>query len=344
MPSTYSPNLAIELIGTGDQAGSWGSSTNTNLGTLIEQAISGYVTQTITDGADTPITIPPGATGVARNIFIECTGTLTAARNLVVPANRKLYYIFNNTVGGFAVTVKVSGLTGISVPNGKKMVLVSNGTDIFVATNHLVGTLVGNVDGVVTAAAGSTAVTPAPGDNDTSIATTAFVTAALQAVYPVGSIYINAGVSTNPATLLGFGTWAAFGAGRVMVGLNAGDVSFDTLEETGGSKDAIVVSHNHTGTTTSAGLHNHFAVYNGNTDLPSQLTPTVYSNATIAAVGSSGFEAYVLNGSAGNAADGGATSQAGTHDHTFTTSTAGSSGTNANLQPYITVAMWKRTA
>jgi hypothetical protein len=150
MPSTYSPNLAIELIGTGDQAGSWGTSTNTNLGTLIEQAISGYVTQAITDGADTVITIPNGATGVARNMFIECTGTLTAARNLIVPANKKLYFIFNNTTGGFAVTVKVSGQTGISVPNGKKMVLVSNGTDIFVATNHMVGTLVGNVTGDVT--------------------------------------------------------------------------------------------------------------------------------------------------------------------------------------------------
>jgi hypothetical protein len=150
MPSTYSPNLAIELIGTGDQAGSWGASTNTNLGTLIEQAISGYVTQTITDGADTVITIPNGSTGVARNMFIECTGALTAARNLIVPANKKLYFIFNNTTGGFAVTVKVSGQTGVSVPNGKKMVLVSNGTDIFVATNHLIGTVVGDVTGNIT--------------------------------------------------------------------------------------------------------------------------------------------------------------------------------------------------
>lgn len=140
MPSTYSTNLALELIGTGDQAGTWGASTNTNLGTLIEQAISGYVTQAITNGADTVITIPNGATGVARNMFIECTGTLTAARNLVVPANRKLYFIFNNTTGGFAVTVKVSGQTGVSVPNGKKMVLVSNGTDVVTAENYVVGT------------------------------------------------------------------------------------------------------------------------------------------------------------------------------------------------------------
>tara|TARA_Y100001973_G_scaffold98512_1_gene156217 strand:- start:212 stop:928 length:717 start_codon:yes stop_codon:yes gene_type:complete len=60
--------------------------------------------------------------------------------------------------------------------------------------------------------------------------------ATLQAVYPVGSIYINASVSTNPATLLGFGTWTAFGAGRVMVGLDSGDTDFDAAEETGGAK------------------------------------------------------------------------------------------------------------
>jgi len=128
--ATYSTNLALTLINTGDQAGTWGVTTNTNLGTLLEQAISGYVTQAITDGADTTITIPNGSTGVARNMYIECTGTLTANRNLVVPANKKLYFIYNNTSGGFAVTVKVSGQTGVSVPNGEKKLLVSNGTDI----------------------------------------------------------------------------------------------------------------------------------------------------------------------------------------------------------------------
>jgi len=128
--ATYSTNLALTLINTGDQAGTWGVTTNTNLGTLLEQAISGYVTQAITDGADTTITIPNGATGVARNMYIECTGTLTANRNLVVPANKKLYFIYNNTSGGYDVTVKVSGQTGVSVPNGEKKLLVSNGTDI----------------------------------------------------------------------------------------------------------------------------------------------------------------------------------------------------------------------
>ena len=75
----------------------------------------------------------------------------------------------------------------------------------------------------------------------------------LQAVYPVGSIYINAAVATNPGTLLGFGTWAAFGSGRVIVGLNAGDSDFDTVQETGGAKThtlstAELPSHTHTTT------------------------------------------------------------------------------------------------
>jgi len=73
----------------------------------------------------------------------------------------------------------------------------------------------------------------------------------LQAVYPVGSIYINAAVTTNPATLLGFGTWAAFGTGRTMVGYDSGDTDFDTLQETGGSKThtltvAQIPAHTHT--------------------------------------------------------------------------------------------------
>jgi len=135
MASTYSTNLAIELIGTGDQAGTWGLTTNTNLGTLIEQAISGYVTQAVSTGTDTTITIPNGATGVARNMFIELTGTGGSNTNLIVPSNKKLYFIYNNASG--AVTVKVSGQTGVSVEAGAKVILVSNGTDIVQATSYI---------------------------------------------------------------------------------------------------------------------------------------------------------------------------------------------------------------
>jgi hypothetical protein len=188
MASTYSTNLAIELIGTGEQSGTWGTTTNTNLGTLLEQAISGYVTQAITDGADTTITIPNGATGVARNMAIEMTGALSATRNLIVPANKKLYFIFNNTSGGFAVTVKVTGLTGVSVPNGKKVILVSNGTDIVEAVNQVVGNL---------AVGGTLAVTGA-GTFSTTLGVTGTSTLAAVAIWtlqqpPVASLF-----STTP--------------------------------------------------------------------------------------------------------------------------------------------------
>jgi len=192
MSSTYSTNLALELMGTGDQAGNWGATTNVNLGTLIEQAISGYVTQAITDGADTVITIPNGATGVARNMFIECTSSLSAARNLIVPTNRKLYFIYNNTTGGYAVTVKVSGQTGVSVPNGAKVVLVSNGTDVVNATNYMASLTLGTPlavtqggtggttstgSGALVLATSPTLVTPALGTPSALVATNASGTA-----------------------------------------------------------------------------------------------------------------------------------------------------------------------
>lgn len=146
MATSYSANLALSLPATGELSGTWGGTENDNIGQVttntglgLEAAISGYVTQAITDGADTTITIPNGATGVARNMYLELTAALSAARNLLVPANRKLYFIYNNTTGGYAVTVKVSGQTGVSVPNGKKVLLVSNGTDIVEALLCFVG-------------------------------------------------------------------------------------------------------------------------------------------------------------------------------------------------------------
>lgn len=136
MTSTYSPNLKIELITTGEQSGSWGSTTNNNLGTLLEEAISGYVTQTVTDSASpTTLTISNGVSSVGRNYVIELLGTLTAARTVEVPAVDKPYTFFNNTVGGFAVTVKVSGQTGVTIAAGKKAIVYVNATDVIEVVN-----------------------------------------------------------------------------------------------------------------------------------------------------------------------------------------------------------------
>jgi hypothetical protein len=179
-----------------------------------------------------------------------------------------------------------------------------------------------------------TAPTATAGTSTTQLATTAFATVAIQALYPVGSIYINAAVATNPATLLGFGTWTAFAAGRVMVGLNGSNAAFDTVEETGGNADAVLVSHAHAYSGTTGGQnqnHVHTSGVGGS---------FIIGNAG----GNNGFDAGGLYPpTAGvpttdvNNVD---------HSHTFSgvTGTEGQSGTNANLQPYIVVYMWKRTA
>jgi hypothetical protein len=133
MASTYSPNLALELIGTGDQAGTWGNTTNTNLGTLIEQAISGYDVQTLTAGTTLTLTIPNGSTGVARNMYLEFTGN---GSTVIVPSNKKLYFVYNNCTSG-TITFKVAGGTGVSIPKGDKQILVSDGTDIVKATTYV---------------------------------------------------------------------------------------------------------------------------------------------------------------------------------------------------------------
>lgn len=189
------------------------------------------------------------------------------------------------------------------------------------------------------------APTATSGTNTTQIATTAFVQTALQALYPVGSIYINATSSTNPGTLLGFGTWVAFGTGRVMVGLDAGNAAFDTAEETGGSADAIVVSHTHTysGTTSSNGDHQHYTM-KGLSGYPwSYWTSSGQTAGT--QLNDGGASSYYMAGGSGTA-DTFPTNTTGAHTHTYsgTTDSTGSSATNANLQPYIVVRMWKRTA
>jgi hypothetical protein len=346
--STYSPNLKLELITTGTQAGTWGDTTNTNLGTLLEQAISGYVLQACTGGTDV-ITIPDGATGVARNMYLQLTGT--GGGTLVVPVNKKLYFIHNAT--STAITVKVTGLTGVSVPAGAKTVLVSNGTDIIDATNYMSALSLGAALPVTSGGTGVTtstgsganvlgtsptiatpsissptltgtpiAPTASPGTNTTQIATTAFVQAAatpISTIYPIGSIYTST-VSTNPNTLFGFGTWVAFGAGRVLLGNGGGYAA----GATGGSADAITVSHTHTATTTSTDSgHTH------------GISPGAWTDGGGKVEGNS----FSFGGKV-------TATQSSTANITSSTSIAstGSSGTGANLQPYIVVYMWNRTA
>jgi len=241
MSSTYSTNLAIELIGAGDQAGNWGSTTNTNLGTLLEQAISGYTTQAVVTGTDVTLAMTNGASATARNMFIELTGTGGASTNLIVPANKKLYFIYNNSTG--AVTVKVSGQTGVSVPAAAKIVLVSNGTDIVNATNYIASLTLGAALPVlsggtgVTTSTGSganvlatspTLVTPALGTPSALVATNATGTAT---GLTAGGLVASAALTTPALTNASF-VGMMLEAATITASAPASTTNYDVLTQT----------------------------------------------------------------------------------------------------------------
>ena len=139
MASTYSA-LKIELIGTGEQAGTWGTTTNVNLGTALEEAIVGRATANFTSDADLTISLTStNTTQVARNYILNVTstGSLTATRNLIVPSINKPYIIENNTTGGQSIVVKTAAGTGVTVPNGKKTMVYANTTNVVAAENYI---------------------------------------------------------------------------------------------------------------------------------------------------------------------------------------------------------------
>jgi len=234
--ATYSTNLGFTLIANGDESGTWGTTTNTNLGTLIEQAISGYTTQAVSAGTTT-ITMPNGTTGVARNMFLELTGT--GGGSLEVPAQRKLYFIYNNSSA--AITVKVSGQTGVSVPATSKMSLVCNGTDVVVATNYMAALTLGTALPVASGGTGATSVT-AYGAVVGNSGSTGFASVA-------------PGTSGNVLTSNGT-SWASTAVAANVSSFSAGTTGFTPSTGTTGAvtlAGTLAVANGGTGVTTSTG-------------------------------------------------------------------------------------------
>jgi microcystin-dependent protein len=164
------------------------------------------------------------------------------------------------------------------------------------------------------------------------------LTEILGAVYPIGSIYTSI-VSTNPNTLFGFGTWSAFGAGKVLVGLDSGDTDFDTAEETGGAKTVTLTS-------AQSGLPSHNHTQNAHTHTQDAHLHDIWApSKNLAASGSAIGNEFV-----GSGKDAGGETRSTTATNQNTTATnnantaANASEAHSNLQPYIVVYMWKRTA
>lgn len=156
MASTYS-DLKFELIGTGDQSGTWGITTNDNIGTAIEEAITGSADVTFAS-ADVTVTLTDTvATQTARNLRLNLTGTTGGARNLILGSGcqiEKLYLINNGTAD--TVTVKNTSGTGIAVPAGKSMWVYNDGTNVVDAVTHLTSLTLGSA---LPVASGGTGIT-----------------------------------------------------------------------------------------------------------------------------------------------------------------------------------------
>ena len=209
-------------------------------------------------------------------------------------------------MANYTLAVAWSGKDALSDSDAAKVISGADFNTEFTAVQTAVNT---KADLAGSASQAFSATTATTGTNTTQVATTAFVQNTVTAAtinalaYPVGSIYTSV-VATNPATLLGVGTWAAFGAGKVMVGIDSSDTAFDTVEETGGAKTHTLTINempSHTHTTTNSG------------DEAGHGKP---------ATGSSSPEG------------------SGVH----TSNATGGGAAHNNLQPYIVVYMWKRTA
>jgi hypothetical protein len=200
MASTYSTNLKIELIGTGEQAGTWGTTTNSNLGTALEQAIVGKADVTMSSTTITLTLTNSNAAQDARAIYLNLTGSPGGAAVLEVPAIQKPYIVKNGTTGGFAVTVKVTGQTGVVIPAGSIVLVYNDGTDVGAAVNYIPSLTVDGTDAVgfrntpvnsqdeayetVLADSGKTILHPVADDN----ARTFTIPANSSVAYPVGTV------------------------------------------------------------------------------------------------------------------------------------------------------------
>jgi microcystin-dependent protein len=149
MASTYSTNLRTELIGAGEQAGAWGTTTNTTLGTIIEQAIAGvsggpcvggtYPAVNFPTDADITLTANNGSIDQSRSavLVVTSTGSLTATRNVIAPASAsKLYVVKNSTSGGQSIQIKYATGAAVLIPNGQTYPVYGDGTNFYLASSN----------------------------------------------------------------------------------------------------------------------------------------------------------------------------------------------------------------
>jgi hypothetical protein len=312
MASTYS-DLKIELIGTGEQVGTWGATTNTNLGTAIEDAITGSANVSFSSADVTLVLTNTNGSQTARNLRLVCTGTSGGARNLILGSGcqiNKLYLVQNDLAD--TVTVKNTSGTGVAIPAGGKNFVFNNGTNVIEATLF---NLSSGVSGTLAATNGGTGLT-SPGSSGNVLTSngTTWTSASLPSpLIPSGTVMLFA----QTAAPTGFTKNTSTGdnhALRVVTGTasSGGSVDFSTAFTSQTPSGTVSVSGSAGATTLTIPQipsHSHTA---GNS------TPRASGPAPVRSVDATG----IATGSEGGG---------GSHDHPLSISSSTFSGNAINL-------------
>ena len=317
----------------GNLQGKANSAANADLATKANQDSQGQAINTTyvkgVTASNSTITVTKG-NGTTSTATINNVANATNAANLVISGtSASIKYGGGDVDESTAISQnKVNLVIGSWYSTGFRD-LCSSGTPIRVAINHRNGNI--KTSGAVTAVGAMYSATPATTENSTRVATTAYVknnvVEIIKKVYPVGSIYMST-VSTNPATLFGFGTWEAMPAGRVLLaqGKSSWGTTYNAGSTGGEATHQLTVgelpAHNHSASTNTTGSHAHTYTWrNYQGWAGSKSATSVWENTATNNTGS-----------------------AGEHSHTVTINNTGSNQAHNNLQPYIAVYIWKRTA